>query len=1297
MNAAPPHRPAAAEISALLATGPFATAARGGALVVGAGHPARLVFATPRALATLGARDLDALDAALFSSESPGARRLRQLAREMPLGAAPRLESLRFFVGRKAIPLGWMCARVAGPDGREWLVAAAPTRAGEEELPAAPESESPAIGTPPRPDPPSAPDREAPPFLPTPIDGPVRFLWSCDDQGRFGVVDAALTKRLGQNAPREGETVESVRARIVFDAEDRWGAAIMARRTFAGLRVEWPEPGGARARVVTLSGTPIIDRARGFVGFRGFGIFTGESTCLDSPQTASQIDGSAASHALPIAEQVEEAAPLDPRKAEIPFSEARPVGIPTEYVTPPEFATAARSEAPARHARDMSRETEIVAETTTESWKASDTIHSVASDEIVASPGPTAAEERPSRQDDTALALSAENATPEPENPPTNARSDAHVPMDPATATMAPIILTAKDEIEASPTATEKGQHPSGGYTAELGEPIPMSAAEIGEAASDSVDVTTEARGAAGPVAVATEERAAPSAISADQPRHEPEAAAQALPIANASPEHEKPSTNSESARPTEGNEGNVLRAGEALAATGPIVSPANEDIVTAPAPTEADEGLTRGFVTDSLESAAPTRETASTPPASASAPEEAPPIAFESLEAEISAVFAESGQVAEVVGAHFAPPEEISPDPRDVTPSAAEAGAAATTSEAKEASPPAFADDAGATKSGRDGGAEIYRLRPPPASTNAPNVVPIRPGAIGALTLSGGDPGSPRELADPGENVELSSQERDAFREIARALGVRPRDSRSDRPNADPISAVDSDSVVSPAAAGEPTPEGGDIAALLDMLPIGALVTRSGEALYINRTLLELIGYPSLAAFRAENGLERIFRGRDPTALVGDDGDLPMVAAGGELMNVDAQARAIVWGGEAAVMIALRRSRMMEHQAALRAVERDARAQAASARDLAAALDMAADGMIRLDDTGRILGMNRRAEALLGYDQKEAAGESFLVLLIPSSQAEATAALDRVTREPVSSTRGPGPEVFARERGGRAIPVRMDFGRLSGAGAPEYFALLHDLSRLKGVEREREAAREAAVKASERKTDFLARVSHEIRTPLHAILGFAEVIIEERFGPIGNDRYKDYIKDIHASGRHVMSLANDLLDLAKIESGKMELQFAPVDINKIIRECVALMQPQAARERIIMRLSLLDRLPNVMADERSLRQIMLNLMSNAVKYNEPGGQVIVSTALDEAGHAVIRVRDTGIGMNDSELGVALEPFRRVPGAARDGTGLGLPLTKALAEANHADFSIKSRKEHGTLVEVAFPRERAAQ
>ena len=234
---------------------------------------------------------------------------------------------------------------------------------------------------------------------------------------------------------------------------------------------------------------------------------------------------------------------------------------------------------------------------------------------------------------------------------------------------------------------------------------------------------------------------------------------------------------------------------------------------------------------------------------------------------------------------------------------------------------------------------------------------------------------------------------------------------------------------------------------------------------------------------------------------------------------------------------------------------------------------------------------------------------------------------------------------------------MALTLARIGPSEAPQFCALVRDLSRERDAERRLIAAREAAEAASAAKTDFLAQVSHEIRTPLHAILGFSEVMLEERFGPVGNERYKDYIKDIHASGSHVMSLADDLLDLSKIEAGKLELAFASVDANSVIRECVSLMQPQAARERVIMRVSLHDRLPRVMVDERSLKQIMLNLMSNAVKFNEPGGQVIVSTAVDAAGQAVIRVRDTGVGMNENEVGLALTPFSQVGKGGGEGRG----------------------------------------
>jgi PAS domain S-box-containing protein len=601
---------------------------------------------------------------------------------------------------------------------------------------------------------------------------------------------------------------------------------------------------------------------------------------------------------------------------------------------------------------------------------------------------------------------------------------------------------------------------------------------------------------------------------------------------------------------------------------------------------------------------------------------------------------------------------------------------------------------------------AAIYVLRHPAPAISS-NIVPIRPGALDSLA---------RETAQtfPAESVELSRSERDAFREIARALVGRTPASRDDssdeRAGPDNLGELRHDT-----SAEQPTDRQGDAVAargapddevrrnagaVLDRLPVGALVARDGQALYANRTLLELIGYRDFAEFQAANALSKMFRDRDPQAMAAEDvGAVAIVRADGQILSVDGHAQAISWDGAPATLIALRRSLEAELRARMRAAENEVTIPSALASgDLQAMLDCASDGAITLDLAGRILSLNAPAERLFGYHQNEIAGESLLMLLAPQSHPEATARLESLSQGGEVEAIFRPLQVVGRDRSGASIPLALTLGRIGPSEAPEFCALVRDLSRERDTERRLIAAREAAEAASAAKTDFLAQVSHEIRTPLHAILGFSEVMMEERFGPIGNERYKDYIKDIHASGSHVMSLADDLLDLSKIEAGKLELAFASVDANSVIRECVSLMQPQAARERVIMRVSLHDRLPRVMVDERSLKQIMLNLMSNAVKFNEPGGQVIVSTAVDGAGQAVIRVRDTGVGMNENEVGLALTPFSQVGKAGnKGGAGLGLPLTKALVEANKAEFSIKSRREQGTLIEIAFPNIQAAQ
>jgi PAS domain S-box-containing protein len=365
-----------------------------------------------------------------------------------------------------------------------------------------------------------------------------------------------------------------------------------------------------------------------------------------------------------------------------------------------------------------------------------------------------------------------------------------------------------------------------------------------------------------------------------------------------------------------------------------------------------------------------------------------------------------------------------------------------------------------------------------------------------------------------------------------------------------------------------------------------------------------------------------------------------------------------------------------------------------AAARDeigeLHAILDTATDGVVMLDRDLRIMSANRSAQALFGCDAGEFAGRSVFDLFAPESIDVARDYIEALRQS--GGVLNDGRDVIGRERQGGLIPLFMSIGCL---GSGKLCAVFRDLTAWKKAEEELIEARRQAERQSSAKSDFLAKVSHEIRNPLNAIVGFSEIMMEERFGPVGNERYQQYLKDIHASGGHIMSLVDDLLDLSKIEAGKLELTFAGIALNDVILQCVALMQPQANRERIIIRTSLAPKLPQVMADARSLRQIVLNLLSNSIKFTGPGGQVIVSTARTDTGDVALRVRDTGIGMSERELATALEPFRQVATANRPGgTGLGLPLSKALAEANRAHFRIDSKPNAGTLVEVMFPGER---
>jgi signal transduction histidine kinase len=276
-------------------------------------------------------------------------------------------------------------------------------------------------------------------------------------------------------------------------------------------------------------------------------------------------------------------------------------------------------------------------------------------------------------------------------------------------------------------------------------------------------------------------------------------------------------------------------------------------------------------------------------------------------------------------------------------------------------------------------------------------------------------------------------------------------------------------------------------------------------------------------------------------------------------------------------------------------------------------------------------------------------------------------------------------------------MPLFLTLGRLKLQNSDAVFcAVVRDITQWKRTEAELRAAKEAAEKVSAQKSDFLARIGHELRTPINAILGFSDLMRRDKGDALRHEKYLGYAHDIHASGTHLLSLINDLLDLSKAEAGRMDMTFGAVSISDVVDYATRMLEREAAERGVIMRTSISEKLPRVVADLRAMRQILINMVSNAVKYTDAGGEVTVSANVGKTGQLKLRIRDTGIGMTEAEIGNALEPFKRIATQGREtlGTGLGLPLTKALAEANRASFDIISEPGRGTTVEITFPTTR---
>ncbi|MBP2301993.1 ATP-binding protein [Azospirillum picis] len=242
-------------------------------------------------------------------------------------------------------------------------------------------------------------------------------------------------------------------------------------------------------------------------------------------------------------------------------------------------------------------------------------------------------------------------------------------------------------------------------------------------------------------------------------------------------------------------------------------------------------------------------------------------------------------------------------------------------------------------------------------------------------------------------------------------------------------------------------------------------------------------------------------------------------------------------------------------------------------------------------------------------------------------------------------------------------------------------------------------AAKEQAEAANRSKSAFLATMSHELRTPLNAIIGFSEIMLHELFGPLGSPRYHDYARHVQSSGRHLLDLINDVLDMSKLEAGRYALDeswLAPVEV---IESCRSLSAVPAEAGGVVLAVDCPVDLPRLRADERALRQVLLNLLSNAVKFTPRGGSVTVTAAVEAGGGLAVTVRDTGIGIPADALARILEPFQQADSSIPrrfGGTGLGLSICRDLMALHDGSLSIDSEPGKGTAVTVRFPAERVA-
>jgi len=352
---------------------------------------------------------------------------------------------------------------------------------------------------------------------------------------------------------------------------------------------------------------------------------------------------------------------------------------------------------------------------------------------------------------------------------------------------------------------------------------------------------------------------------------------------------------------------------------------------------------------------------------------------------------------------------------------------------------------------------------------------------------------------------------------------------------------------------------------------------------------------------------------------------------------------------------------------------------------------DHAMDLITRHSADGRIRFASPASYPLLGRLPAELEGQAMAALVHPDDLATLLAAFMNA----LYSGKDGAVEVRLRHRDKhylwaeiRCRPAPLD----DMGGATDIVAVTRDISERKTQELALVQARDASESASRAKTNFLANMSHELRTPLNAIIGFSEVMTREIFGPVGSPRYQEYARLIHESGGHLLELINGVLDMSKIEAGKFELYEELFDLDEVASSAIRFVSHAAERGGVAVNLKIVPEARQIFADKRAVKQMLVNLVSNGVKFTPRGGKVTVTATVKDG--IILAVSDTGTGIAKSDLEKLGKPFEQVEGAqtrAKEGTGLGLALVKALAGMHGGEMAMQSALGEGTIVMLRLP------